>query len=216
MFKYAVDELNQMSGHMLNLNDAPSTVATMATAVLIGCKSQSCVSLAGAALIWKGRWECLLSAGWPFPCTLKSLALHNQSLYMNVFTLCFPSCAPLHITTSCPLMGVYLLILSSWQTARWFSEAMMRLKFGFEFFSCSCKKRSQMWHVTLCWQHPGCAVTGVICWKGCTLCSQMFRLSCQMWTHCSLDEHFHLTLHYSLLKMEGRVIITPTLISAGK
>ncbi|XP_007548448.1 PREDICTED: ATP-binding cassette sub-family B member 7, mitochondrial isoform X2 [Poecilia mexicana] len=36
MFKYAVDELNQMSGHMLNLNDAPSTVATMATAMLIG------------------------------------------------------------------------------------------------------------------------------------------------------------------------------------
>ncbi|TWW55038.1 ATP-binding cassette sub-family B member 7, mitochondrial [Takifugu flavidus] len=36
MFKYAVDELNQMSGHMLNLNDAPNTVATMATAVLIG------------------------------------------------------------------------------------------------------------------------------------------------------------------------------------
>lgn len=38
MFKYAVDGLNQMSGHMLNLNDAPNTVATMATAVLIGCK----------------------------------------------------------------------------------------------------------------------------------------------------------------------------------
>ncbi|KAM3866580.1 iron-sulfur clusters transporter ABCB7, mitochondrial [Diretmus argenteus] len=36
MFKYAVDELNQMSGHMLNLSDAPSTVATMATTVLIG------------------------------------------------------------------------------------------------------------------------------------------------------------------------------------
>uniref|UniRef100_A0A8C3AMD3 Iron-sulfur clusters transporter ABCB7, mitochondrial n=1 Tax=Cyclopterus lumpus TaxID=8103 RepID=A0A8C3AMD3_CYCLU len=36
MFKYAVDELNQMSGHMLHLNDAPSTVATMATAMLIG------------------------------------------------------------------------------------------------------------------------------------------------------------------------------------
>uniref|UniRef100_A0A3Q2YNN3 Iron-sulfur clusters transporter ABCB7, mitochondrial n=1 Tax=Hippocampus comes TaxID=109280 RepID=A0A3Q2YNN3_HIPCM len=35
MFKYAVDELNQMSGHMLNLNDAASTVATMATAMLI-------------------------------------------------------------------------------------------------------------------------------------------------------------------------------------
>lgn len=62
MFKYAVDELNQMSGHMLNLNDAPNTVATMATAVLIGCKSQTCVLLAGAALIKKGRWECLLSA----------------------------------------------------------------------------------------------------------------------------------------------------------
>lgn len=54
MFKYAVDELNQMSGHMLNLNDAPSTVATMATAVLIGCKSQTCIALAGAALI---RWD---------------------------------------------------------------------------------------------------------------------------------------------------------------
>lgn len=50
MFKYAVDELNQMSGHMLNLNDAPSTVATMATAVLIGCESQTCFALAGAAL----------------------------------------------------------------------------------------------------------------------------------------------------------------------
>uniref|UniRef100_A0AAQ4QKX6 Iron-sulfur clusters transporter ABCB7, mitochondrial n=1 Tax=Gasterosteus aculeatus aculeatus TaxID=481459 RepID=A0AAQ4QKX6_GASAC len=36
MFKYAVDELNQMSGHMLHLNDAPTTVATMATAMLIG------------------------------------------------------------------------------------------------------------------------------------------------------------------------------------
>uniref|UniRef100_A0A3Q2PEH1 Iron-sulfur clusters transporter ABCB7, mitochondrial n=1 Tax=Fundulus heteroclitus TaxID=8078 RepID=A0A3Q2PEH1_FUNHE len=36
MFKYAVDELNQMSGHMLNLSDAPNTVATMATAMLIG------------------------------------------------------------------------------------------------------------------------------------------------------------------------------------
>uniref|UniRef100_A0A4W5JZW7 ABC transmembrane type-1 domain-containing protein n=1 Tax=Hucho hucho TaxID=62062 RepID=A0A4W5JZW7_9TELE len=39
MFKYAVDELNGLSGHMLNLSDAPNTVATMATAVLIGCKS---------------------------------------------------------------------------------------------------------------------------------------------------------------------------------
>uniref|UniRef100_A0A8D2L2Z3 Iron-sulfur clusters transporter ABCB7, mitochondrial n=1 Tax=Varanus komodoensis TaxID=61221 RepID=A0A8D2L2Z3_VARKO len=36
MFKYAVDNLNQMSGNALNLNDAPNTVATMATAVLIG------------------------------------------------------------------------------------------------------------------------------------------------------------------------------------
>ncbi|KAK5864949.1 hypothetical protein PBY51_016149 [Eleginops maclovinus] len=45
MFKYAVDELNQMSGHMLNLNDAPSTVATMATAMLIGYGA----SRAGAA-----------------------------------------------------------------------------------------------------------------------------------------------------------------------
>ena len=41
MLKYAIDELNQMSGHMLNLSDAPSTVATMATAVLIGCESQT-------------------------------------------------------------------------------------------------------------------------------------------------------------------------------
>ncbi|XP_078403684.1 iron-sulfur clusters transporter ABCB7, mitochondrial [Cetorhinus maximus] len=36
MFKYAVDELNQMSGSVLNLNDATSTVITMATTVLIG------------------------------------------------------------------------------------------------------------------------------------------------------------------------------------
>ncbi|XP_064829100.1 iron-sulfur clusters transporter ABCB7, mitochondrial-like [Oncorhynchus masou masou] len=46
MFKYAVDELNGLSGHMLNLQDAPSTVATMATAVLIGYG----VSRAGSAL----------------------------------------------------------------------------------------------------------------------------------------------------------------------
>ncbi|XP_076018929.1 iron-sulfur clusters transporter ABCB7, mitochondrial [Genypterus blacodes] len=46
MFKYAVDELNQMSGHMLNLSDAPSTVATMATAVLIGYgASRACSAL---------------------------------------------------------------------------------------------------------------------------------------------------------------------------
>uniref|UniRef100_A0A8C6KJN0 Iron-sulfur clusters transporter ABCB7, mitochondrial n=1 Tax=Nothobranchius furzeri TaxID=105023 RepID=A0A8C6KJN0_NOTFU len=46
MFKYAVDELNQMSGHMLNLNDAPSTVATMATAMLIGYGvSRTCSAL---------------------------------------------------------------------------------------------------------------------------------------------------------------------------
>lgn len=55
MFKYAVDELNQMSGHMLNLNDAASTVATMATAMLIGCESQTCIPLAGATLI---RGDC--------------------------------------------------------------------------------------------------------------------------------------------------------------
>ncbi|KAL4648840.1 ATP-binding cassette sub-family B member 7, mitochondrial [Arapaima gigas] len=46
MFKYAVDGLNQMSGNMLNLSEAPNTVATMATAVLIGYG----VSRAGAAL----------------------------------------------------------------------------------------------------------------------------------------------------------------------
>ncbi|XP_067312995.1 iron-sulfur clusters transporter ABCB7, mitochondrial [Pseudorasbora parva] len=46
MFKYAVDSLNQMSGHMLNLSDAPNTVATMATAILIGYGA----SRAGAAL----------------------------------------------------------------------------------------------------------------------------------------------------------------------
>uniref|UniRef100_A0A8D0DB21 Iron-sulfur clusters transporter ABCB7, mitochondrial n=1 Tax=Sander lucioperca TaxID=283035 RepID=A0A8D0DB21_SANLU len=46
MFKYAVDELNQMSGHMLNLNDAPSTVATMATAMLIAYgTSRACAAL---------------------------------------------------------------------------------------------------------------------------------------------------------------------------
>uniref|UniRef100_H9H6I6 Iron-sulfur clusters transporter ABCB7, mitochondrial n=1 Tax=Monodelphis domestica TaxID=13616 RepID=H9H6I6_MONDO len=46
MFKYAVDNLNQVSGDILNLTDAPNTVATMATAVLIGYG----VSRAGAAL----------------------------------------------------------------------------------------------------------------------------------------------------------------------
>ncbi|KAK2496589.1 hypothetical protein MC885_011444 [Smutsia gigantea] len=45
MFKYAVDSFNQMSGNMLNLSDAPNTVATMATAVLIGYG----LSRAGAA-----------------------------------------------------------------------------------------------------------------------------------------------------------------------
>lgn len=38
MFKYAVDNLNQMSGNVLNLGDAPSTAATLATAVLVGCE----------------------------------------------------------------------------------------------------------------------------------------------------------------------------------
>ncbi|XP_016116784.1 ATP-binding cassette sub-family B member 7, mitochondrial-like [Sinocyclocheilus grahami] len=46
MFKYAVDGLNQMSGHMLNLSGVPNTVVTMATAVLIGYG----VSRAGSAL----------------------------------------------------------------------------------------------------------------------------------------------------------------------
>ncbi|MBN3271139.1 ABCB7 protein, partial [Polyodon spathula] len=46
MFKYAVDGLNQMSGNMLNLDDASNTVATMATAVLIGYGvSRACSSL---------------------------------------------------------------------------------------------------------------------------------------------------------------------------
>ncbi|XP_006873792.1 PREDICTED: ATP-binding cassette sub-family B member 7, mitochondrial isoform X3 [Chrysochloris asiatica] len=51
MFKYAVDSLNQISGNMLNLNDAPNTVATMATAVLIGYG----VSRAGAAFFNEAR-----------------------------------------------------------------------------------------------------------------------------------------------------------------
>ncbi|XP_054852523.1 iron-sulfur clusters transporter ABCB7, mitochondrial [Eublepharis macularius] len=51
MFKYAVDNLNQMSGNVLNLNDAPNTVATMATAVLIGYG----LSRAGAALFNEAR-----------------------------------------------------------------------------------------------------------------------------------------------------------------
>ncbi|KPP72527.1 ATP-binding cassette sub-family B member 7, mitochondrial-like [Scleropages formosus] len=44
MFKYAVDGLNQMSGNLLNLSEAPNTVATMATAVLIGCKCCPAIS----------------------------------------------------------------------------------------------------------------------------------------------------------------------------
>ncbi|KAE8584273.1 hypothetical protein XENTR_v10020891 [Xenopus tropicalis] len=46
MFKYAVDSLNEMSGNVMNLSNAPNTVATMATAVLIGYG----VSRAGSAL----------------------------------------------------------------------------------------------------------------------------------------------------------------------
>lgn len=46
MFKYAVDNLNEVSGNVLNLADASNTVATMATAVLIGYGA----SRAGAAL----------------------------------------------------------------------------------------------------------------------------------------------------------------------
>nr|XP_060612594.1 iron-sulfur clusters transporter ABCB7, mitochondrial [Anolis sagrei ordinatus] len=46
MFKYAVDNLNQMSGNVLNLSNAPNTVTTMATAVLIGYG----ISRAGSAL----------------------------------------------------------------------------------------------------------------------------------------------------------------------
>ncbi|KAM4020437.1 iron-sulfur clusters transporter ABCB7, mitochondrial isoform 1-T1 [Anomaloglossus baeobatrachus] len=46
MFKYAVDNLNEVSGNVLTLADASSTVATMATAVLIGYGA----SRAGAAL----------------------------------------------------------------------------------------------------------------------------------------------------------------------
>uniref|UniRef100_A0A8D2EE35 ABC transmembrane type-1 domain-containing protein n=1 Tax=Theropithecus gelada TaxID=9565 RepID=A0A8D2EE35_THEGE len=50
-FKYAVDSLNQMLGNLLNLSDAPNTVATMATAVLTGCG----VSRAGAAVFNEDR-----------------------------------------------------------------------------------------------------------------------------------------------------------------
>ncbi|KAM4662920.1 iron-sulfur clusters transporter ABCB7, mitochondrial [Discoglossus pictus] len=46
MFKYAVDNLNQISGNVLNLSDASNTIATMATAVLIGYGA----SRAGSAL----------------------------------------------------------------------------------------------------------------------------------------------------------------------
>ncbi|POI33860.1 hypothetical protein CIB84_002388, partial [Bambusicola thoracicus] len=51
MFKYAVDSLNQVSGNVLNLSDAPNTVATVATAVLIGYG----ISRAGAALFNEAR-----------------------------------------------------------------------------------------------------------------------------------------------------------------
>ncbi|XP_010567355.1 PREDICTED: ATP-binding cassette sub-family B member 7, mitochondrial isoform X2 [Haliaeetus leucocephalus] len=51
MFKYAVDSLNQVSGNILNLDAAPNTVATVATAVLIGYG----ISRAGAALFNEAR-----------------------------------------------------------------------------------------------------------------------------------------------------------------
>ncbi|XP_053555180.1 iron-sulfur clusters transporter ABCB7, mitochondrial [Bombina bombina] len=46
MFKYAVDNLNELSGNVLNLSDAPNAIATMATAMLIGYGA----SRAGSAL----------------------------------------------------------------------------------------------------------------------------------------------------------------------
>ena len=39
-------------------------------------------------------------------------------------------------------------------------------------------------------------VMSVIWLKGCTV----LILPCQMWTHCSLDEHSYLTPHYSTMK----------------
>ncbi|XP_068008082.1 iron-sulfur clusters transporter ABCB7, mitochondrial isoform X2 [Melanerpes formicivorus] len=51
MFKYAVDNLNQISGNILNLEAAPNTVATVATAVLVGYG----ISRAGAALFNEAR-----------------------------------------------------------------------------------------------------------------------------------------------------------------
>lgn len=109
MFKYAVDELNQMSGHMLHLNDAPTTVATMATAMLIGCESQTCIALAGAALI---RGDCgtayylhvdlsqhsyqWRSAAPPHPSPSPSPAAASPSL----FTLWAPCCILVHFCRS--------------------------------------------------------------------------------------------------------------------
>lgn len=58
MFKYAVDGLNQMSGNMLNLDDASNTVATMAMAVLIGCKYNSVISW--QVLTFSGRLPRIL------------------------------------------------------------------------------------------------------------------------------------------------------------
>ncbi|KAF2977412.1 hypothetical protein EK904_006510, partial [Melospiza melodia maxima] len=51
MFKFAVDSLNEVSGNVLNLGDAPSTAATLATAVLVGYG----ISRAGAALFNEAR-----------------------------------------------------------------------------------------------------------------------------------------------------------------
>jgi ATP-binding cassette subfamily B (MDR/TAP) protein 7 len=39
LFKYAVDYLNGISGGLINLStDAPTTIISVATALLIGCK----------------------------------------------------------------------------------------------------------------------------------------------------------------------------------
>lgn len=86
MFKYAVDELNQMSGHMLNLNDAPSTVATMATAVLIGCESQTCIALAGAGSS-EGTVGLPIIYRLTFPNTFISMPCRNLCLALTLFTL---------------------------------------------------------------------------------------------------------------------------------
>lgn len=102
MFKYAVDSLNQMSGNMLNLSDAPNTVATMATAVLIGCMCDSLICL--QVLTFFKKVSSYLSR-WPFH--------HKYNLAFWIFIILCETYFDLFLKILCMICFAKLMWYSS-------------------------------------------------------------------------------------------------------